>query len=476
MDKRRAVVVALAAIAIMFLVYSPHLEYKFPYHVDEWHHITEALKLREGEYSGKGMVGFRVGFHIFLAGVSYFTDLVKVYHVFPALWAVVSCLVVFYVAREKTKRFPIALFAMIFFGSIKSNVNITGLWFFTPLSFSIPFIFLYIYFFTEGIQKENKKFTLASLAIMAFLIFVHPIAVLFSVPFLAVYCIIYREYIIKEWKFFSIFAVIPVMGVLFYSAVRRFPIHRSINELILNIPIFRQGWGALETSSSFLELYSIAGYALALIGVAGLYFFHKKPKKYIVYVLWPAAVLAFMIFYRLRGISYLVPYQRNMYYFALGLPVLSALGLYFVIETAKSSAKKLKSIHARKLVVPVILILALFLTFKPYYDIPPQLRLYRAIDNEDYEAMIYMSSFPKSTVMAGIFPSSAIYAVAGHYPVGTITFYGNRGDVKKFFDGNCTEKEVLIEKHNVSYVYSEESLDCGWGLIYSNKRYIYEAK
>ena len=185
MDKRRAVVVAVAAIAIFFLVYSPHLEYKFPYHVDEWHHITEALKLREGEYSG-GMTGFRVGFHIILAGASYFTDLVRSYHVFPALWAVVSALVIFYVVKEKTKRFNIALFAMIFFASIKSNTNITGIWFFTPLSFSIPFIFLYIHLFTEWIQKQDKRSILASLAIMAFLIFVHPIAVLFAVPFLAI--------------------------------------------------------------------------------------------------------------------------------------------------------------------------------------------------------------------------------------------------------------------------------------------------
>ena len=328
--------------------------------------------------------------------------------------------------------------------------------------------------FTEGIQKQDKRSILASLAIMAFLIFVHPIAVLFAVPFLAIYCIIYREYIIKEWKFFSIFAIIPIIGIIFYSAARGFPILRGINELILNIPKFKYGWGILEIKNSFLEVYSIAGYVLAVIGAAGLYSFHKNPKKYIAYILWPASVLALIIVYRLDNISYLVPYQRNMYYFAIGLPVLSALGLYFVVEIAKSSAKKLKSIPARKLVVPVILLLVLFLTFKSYYDIPPQVRLYRAIENEDYDALIYMSNFPSSKVMAGIFPSTALYAVSGHYPVGTIAFYGNREDVKEFFEGNCTGKENLIEKHDVSYVYSEERQECGWKMIYSNKRFIYE--
>ena len=221
MKKGRILLIVLVSIVTVLLVYSPHYRYPFPRHIDEWHHISETIKLQKGEYSG-GLTGYRIGFHIILLLLSKITNLVLIYRFLPAIWVIFSGLVLFYVVYRKTdKQFSIALFAMIFFASIKSNVNITGLWFFTPLTFSIPFIFLYVYFFTEGIEKQNKKFILLSLAIMVMLLFVHSISVLFAIPFLLIYALFNFRYFKKEWKFFSIFLIIPLAGMVFYKFMTR---------------------------------------------------------------------------------------------------------------------------------------------------------------------------------------------------------------------------------------------------------------
>ena len=179
-----------------------------------------------------------------------------------------SCppIILFAIILNKTSRFYIAILAIIFFASIKSNVNIMGLWFFTPLTFSIPFIFLYIYLFTEGIQKQNKKYILTSLVIMLFLIPVHSISVLFAIPFLAIYALIHYKYLLREYKFFLLFLLIPVIGIFFYSQIFNLTIVDSLAEIFQNLQ-FRQGWGVLELKNSFAEVYSLTGYLLAFLGL-----------------------------------------------------------------------------------------------------------------------------------------------------------------------------------------------------------------
>ena len=207
MNKKKILIVIAILIATFFFVYSPHINYRFPIHIDEWHHITETLKLGSGEYQIQGTdgirtMGFELGFHAILLPVSRITNLVQTYQFFPAIWAMVSALTLFLLVYKKTNKFLIGIIAMIFFASIKTNTNLAGPWFFTPLTFSVPFIFLYLYLFTEGIEKQNKKFIIWSLIIMAFLLPIHAIAVLFAIPFLIIHALFYLDYIKKEKKFF----------------------------------------------------------------------------------------------------------------------------------------------------------------------------------------------------------------------------------------------------------------------------------
>lgn len=475
--KKRILLVALVCVLTFLLVYSPHISYHFPFHIDEWHHITEAIKLGEGDYSG-GSAGYRVGFHFFLSGLSSLFNLVEFYQFLPAVWAVLTALVLFYVVYIKTeKNFFISLFAMIFFASLKSNVNIGGLWFFTSLTFALPFIFLYIFFFTEGIEKQKKKFILISLGIMAFLIPVHSISVLFAIPFLFIYFLFHFEYLKKEWKFFSLFLIIPIIGIILYSYLNHLSFLKSIGSILGDLQ-FKKGWGVLEADNSFFEVYSPIGYLLVLIGLFSIY--NLKEKKYLSYVLWVVLTLFALLYYKVFGVSYLVPYQRMFYYFAVSLPFLSALGIYNLLKFKDSFVERSSIVdkhYMKKFLSLIIILVVLFFTFYSYYVLPKDTGLYKLIDNRDYDALVFLKSLNGGRVLSTPGISSALYAVSGKDPVGAIYFYGNRTESENFFKVNdCGEKNKILKRNKVSYVLSRSALNCTYPVLYNQSDWIYDTR
>jgi len=484
MKKSQWLLIALVLILTFLLVYTPHYTDRFPKHIDEYHHITEAIKLKQGEYKS-GMAGLEIGFHIFLMMlyIVFRSNLILIYKFLPAIFACLSSLALFFLIYKKSNNFLIALFSMMFFASIRSNVNVTGLWFFTPLTFSIPFIFLYIYFFTEGIEKQNKKFILISIAIMTLLIFTHAISVLFAIPFLIIYSLIHYKYLIKQYKFFSIFLIIPIIAFLFYKFIRAIPMKRVINDLIHSLQ-FRRGWGILELDISFLLLYSLIGFILAIFGIISIFIFMKKLqiKKYIIFILWPLSLLIFIFIFQKTRISYLVPYQRNLYYFILSIPILSAFGLYYLILIFQSLIKDIQVNSKTKEFIQFALILIISLlvfwyAFGSYAYTPKQIQPYRVIDNNDYEALLFLQQQEKGKVMAMPMTSVAIFPVSQQKPVGTIAFYGNREDAESFFKStSCESKQELLEKHNIMYVFSKNPINCSYTSIYNKNNYIYKTK
>src|SRR3989344_3120694 len=213
---------ALALVFTFLLVFSPHLSYHLPFHVDEWHHISESIRLGNyGEYieafrtgAERGFSGLEIGFHFFLFLLSFAIDLVTIYQLLPALWATLAAGIIFFIVYKKTdENYWAGLGAVLFFASIKSNVNLTGLWFFTPLTFSIPLIYLYMYLFNEALEKENRKYLLASFSIMTVLLFTHSISVLFAVPALLIVMALHYRYVLKEYKIFLGMFLIAIAGL-----------------------------------------------------------------------------------------------------------------------------------------------------------------------------------------------------------------------------------------------------------------------
>lgn len=480
MDKKKIIkiLILLAVCTITFLlVFTPHYNYRFPRHVDEWHHITESIKLEQGENT-QGIQNIEIGFRVFLIIVSQFTNIILFYRFLPAIWAVLSALTLFYVAYKKTNKFSIGIFAMLFFAFIKSNVNISGLWFFTPLTFAIPFIFLYIFFFTEGLEKQNKKFILASLAIMLFLLPIHAISVLFAIPFLFIYSLFYYKYLKKEWKFFSLFLLIPIIGIILYSIIMKISITLAINSII-NALKFQWGWGVLELNNSFFELYGFIGYALAFIGVFSILIFQKNRRKWLAYILWPITLLIMIFIYKQTGISYLVPYQRNLYYFAISLPLLSSIGLYSLLVYIKININKITNNKKtnkiiKNIIILIIILITFFLMIHGYFTISKNIGIYETINEEDYTALKHLSTLSKGKVLAPLLISPAVYPVSKQEPIASFYFYGDDSIIRGFFKSrDCETKQKIIDKYKIKYILTREVIDCNWHEEYNNNTYIY---
>jgi hypothetical protein len=498
MSKSKLFLVFLTALATALLVYVPHLNYPLPLHIDEWHHIAEGLRMGNyGEYftflkmeSAFRFTGMEMGFQFLLFLLSNIFNLVSIYHFLPALWAGVSGVTIFYVVYKKTEQnFLLALLAMIFFATIKSNVNLTGLWFFTPLTFSIPFIFLYTYFLTEGFYQKRTDFLLASLAIMIFLVPVHSLAILFAVPALIVYSLLNWPFIIKKIKIFVLFLIIPLAGILFYKYTldvswTNVPWH------LLNQLQFKYGWGVLETQNSWTEVYSLSGYLLALLG-AGCLIFYGKLQQFSFYLLWPLLVLINIFFYRFTGTSYFAPYQRNLYYLALSLPLLSALGLYFIIDQLNYYLRKFLS-QENKMVpgnnlatitinfhlkswqqagvrfglVGLTTIVIIFISLNSYYKVPKDFELYHAIDQEDQQTLTFLATQAPGKVMATPFMSAATYPLSKHNPIASLAFYGDVREIEKFFlKTTCLQKNEMIKQYDIRYIISPAPLECPYQIL-----------
>jgi len=479
LTKKQIILVAIISVFIFLLVYTPHLANPYPIHIDEWRHITEAIKIRQGNMPS-GMAGAESGLHVFLAFISFFIkDIVLFYKFFPAIWAVVSAVTLFFITNKLTKNFTVSVFSMLFFASIKSNVNVLGIWFFTPLTFSIPFIFLYIYLFTEGVQKQNKKMILTSLLIMIILVPTHSISFLFSVPFLIIYALTHYRYLLKEYKFFSIFLIIPLIGVLFFAYLMD-KTYKQAFLTLTNLLNFKYGFGVVELNNSFFEIYSAIGYILAILGFIYIVSNKQRFKRYLAYVLWPVSVLIMIFFFRLTGFSPLSPYQRNFYYFALSLPFLSALGVFIILKYLRIKTSKIKDTETKERVYTalkiILIILVIFLAFMSYFSIPKNIKLYKTIDENNYETLIFLKTLeiPEETkIMAPAAFSTALFPITNNEAVGTIFFYGNKTAVKEFFEpknitnDNCKTKNNLIKEHSVSYIVSEKEINCSWQMIFN---------
>ncbi len=480
MKKTQILILILISMITFLLVYTPHITNPYPIHIDEYHHITEAIKLKQGSITN-GFSGTEIGFHIILAFVSLFTDLVLIYKFLPAIWAIISALILFFIIKKQNSNlksnFFIAVLAMIFFISIRSNVNITGLWFFTPLTFSIPFIFPYIHFFTQGIQQQNKKYLTISLLIMLFLLPIHAISVLFAIPFLIIYSLFHYKYLIKDYKFFSIFLLVPILGLFFYKFIMKIPFKILFKHLFSALQ-FKKGWGVLELNNSPFELYSLIGYILAIIGIIFIFSYKNNIKKYLANILWPLTLLISIFIFKITNISYLSPYQRNLYYLTISLPILSALGLFYLLEIIKKTIINLnipKKNLTYKLIKIITIIFVLFFVFNFYFNIPESLRLYKTIDKNDYETLKFLSQFKSSKIMAPIDISTAMFPISNHQPVGTINFYGDKEDIKTFFNSqDCKTKDNLIKKDNIKYIISKYPIECNYTLIYKENNFVYK--
>ena len=502
----KSLLLFLAMILCFFLVYKVHVsypyefiepetatyveyeKYPFPLHNDEWAHLAIAISMIEEKktdfnpYLAVKEQDRELGFHYVLAAwfMSPGINPVLFYQYLAPIFLAINALFLFFLVYTLTKNYWMGLFSMLFFASIKSNLNILGNWFFLPLTFSLFLIFLYLYFFVKAIGKKKVGIVSLGAAILFFLIgiLIYPFAAVLMALLSIIYIITRVDFIKKNWKYlvaFGVAALIIVVFVVklyFWTGTFGDTLARFLKELV-----FKQGWTVLEYTYSLLRFYGIIPLILAVLGVVYISL-KKEKKKNLLFIIWPAALLVNLILFAFFKFSLLFPYQRNFFYLLIGLAPLSAMGLYWLSELLVNVSKKYifkKKIYSY---IPAILlvIIVLFITFNTYYKIEPQkFSLHRVITQPEYEALLWLRGTyePYNKVLAKPFFSTTVYPVSRNRVLGVMPSTlegGPYARIYDFFNGGCDFKQKIVTEEGADFVISTGEIRCDFlGKVYSRE-------
>jgi len=468
MNSLQKLILIPSLIFVFLLVYSPHFSYKYPLHADEYHQIAKAINFIENKelntipnyqhqpYSPN----LEPGFTIFLSLLaSMKLNLILFYKFLPAIFAALAAFTLFHLMFYITKNFYLAISSIVFFASLKSNINLHGLWFFTPLTLAMPLIFLFFLLFLKALDKKSSKILVLTILVLILLFTVHPTSAVL------VYIITFWYLLIKkDFKKNILFLVILPPLIMFLLLILLKDAQHPIINLILDWLILEEGWGYVEIKYFLPSLYNLVPFLLAMIGLYPAI----KSQKSRIFVIWFLLTISFIFLFNNYQFSLIFPYQRILYYGLLSLAPLSTFGLFFIL----SYIKKYKAI------VPVFLILIGIFTFYNYYNLPEESQLYHVLDDNDYEALIFLKSLPPEMILAPLPQSTAVYPISRHYVIGMTQaniLGGEKEKVKEFYDGDCGTKQNILGQYPIKYVLSKSKLDCNFlKEIYSKGDYIYE--
>ncbi|MGK0232648.1 MAG: hypothetical protein ACI9P9_000742 [Patescibacteria group bacterium] len=470
LSRKQLLLVTLLILFGMVITFIPHLVTQYPLHIDEWHHITKASELRNGDYL-VGISTSEIGFHFVLLILSFLIPLVKSYMYLPSIYLAFTSLVLFSTTfRLHHKRkygFMLSFFSVLFFIFIKSNINTLGSWFFTPLIFAVPFIYLYLYFFVRAFQTKNKQLLLYTLFTMILLIFTHAPSVLAFLPAMIWYAYSHRSEIdLFTPKYILTFSLIPVIGLLFYSYFSSLNVFRAFLVLIYEL-LFWESFSTQKFMYSPTAFYSSVAFIFAFIGILRVLKNAELRKAYQFQLYWMTTLLTSLLIYGITGISFLSPYRRNLFYLAMGLVFFSALGLQTSFVYIGGKIKRVRGKRIIQLIFMVLVLLSLLIGF---FSIPAPLKLYNVFNDDSHEAVSALSDYPTGKVMAPLNLAVGIYPISSLRPVATFYFYGHKSVVESFYAEavTCTERETIIRNRGIDYVMSYEKLNCSWEILYDS--------
>jgi len=479
MKRNRILLVIGVLILVGFLIYSPRLGYRFPIHLDEWIHVDWAVHAMDKQsymekddlFTKQRLPVHEVGFHIFLSEIFLMSsvDPVLGYKYLASFLNMVTAFLLFVVIFKITKDFYTGIFAMLFFASLRNNINILGTWFFVPFVFCFPLIYLLSFSIIKGL--DDKKFLIISIFILFVIYFIHVQIAIFCSLLFVVYLIFNYKKVKKNWIYLLPVILVPLIILLFYSSVLW---NGSFLGLIKNIitRITFEGYGpGPQINYSLFSFYGIIAYVLAGIGII----FGIKKIKERFWIMWIFLAAIFIFIFHQYRIILLAAYRRMVYLALIGLIPLSAIGLSNILTYLK---KKIKNNRILQLTSMTFIVVVFIFSFWGYYRIPSNVRIFYLINEQEYEAIEWLEEKYSSynVVFAPKWFSEAIYPVSRNY-VDYNKIKGGADKKHEFYDGDCKTKLDIIKEFKVDFVFVKERIHCRFlELVYNNSVFIYEFK
>ena len=499
LNKRGKILVVIACLILTFLlVYLPHINYPYPLHADEYLHLSQTKSI---VLEGYGLITlakspymlYKFAYDLLLTPLYFMQNAtglsVLISSSFlPAIFAVFASLFLFLLVYKLTGKFWLGIFAMLFFASLPSNVNLRGLWFATPFELTIPLTYLFFIFFTKSLENYSKKTIIISTLIVFLIAFIHASSVLLLFPVLLIYFLINYKNIKKKPFYLMIFLPYALFLLIGIYLLLPYYINNTFNYILSKIiystepilqpnlidnPITYNFLGLkIIASQYFLPLlYGIIPFLLALFGI----YYNLKESKLRIFLIWFLTMIFLIFIYSISGFSLLARRQYIIYYGLLALPIFSALGLEKFIEFLDNKLESIKK-NSRKLFILALIILIFIAIFYNYGNQRQGTELYHLIDTNDYQALNFLKTQEPGLVLAPLNPAVAVYILsnkqvyAQFHPADEI----KNAEVKSFYNSNCEEQLKFIQNKSIKYVYSNSEINCNFlKEIYSKNKYIY---
>jgi len=431
MRKTQEIILLLLIILLgIFITYIPHLEYPFPLHVDEWHHIALAEEIAKTgsflqyyPYTGKPAThDLEIGYHMLLAGIQALTGLGIRMFILTGLFTIASILSVFTLARRWGE--DIALLSALFVAIIPSTLAIGGPVFLIPVNLSLIFIPIGL---KLAFDAKSAKHYLGLFSVCLFLLLSHP-------PSAAALLLVLSVYLTLNFKNKGRQLFLTLLLSILIALPNYLP---YIQEKGIQSAVF----------SSHITLGGIAqlfGYISTFFLLVGTYFISRTrdPER------WSMLIAVFLLFINMlifirTGFNPLIPYIRIFLPTMLLMSIVSAHGI---------SKLKLKPL----IVLTVILIVGL--SIKQHLDQP----YYHVIGSQEYQDFLWIKgNTPEDAkVLLDPWKARALTPVAERQVL-SVTPFGPVEKIDKFNDeirgfllSNCTDISFL-KRHGISLIYSE---------------------
>jgi len=464
-----------AVLALIFgITYSVHLDYRFPYHVDEWNHIALAKDIMgEGwiRYNdpyfrdGGSRVTFETGFHLFLAELFLVSSLnpITFYQYLPAFFAVLSGMCLYVLLYKLTGRFWLSVYSLIFFASLRSNINVLGLKFFTPFTFSLPLVFLFLFEYVRGYMHWSRvRLVSAGLLFMGLLI-CYPLSA-FLVLLVSLVFSLLNQGPIKN-NFVSVVSALLVLAIIVCASFEMMTGEGDLIGFLKKRIFLPYELGLGKKQYSMLGLYGGLATALAFIGILP----GVKNRFTWVFIVWLMLTFSLTFIHNMAGFSIIFPYRRAVYYSLLAMTVLSGLGLEWMINAMSRVLNRVRVSHTKKKIflatASFLILSAVMYPARPSIHEEKDMRFYKVIDEDGYIVLSWIGGRygPEHTLLAPRWMSAAATPITGGYIVASVPgtmgggykpFYSN------FFKKECREQMRLIQYRKIDLIISKKNIQC----------------
>ncbi|KCZ70773.1 hypothetical protein ANME2D_02798 [Candidatus Methanoperedens nitroreducens] len=476
----------------IYITGSPHFNYRFPFHADEWHNIKIAQEILKEEkiilynpflagnpyyinfneeahgVTNTNSAMWQINYNLLVALSSLFTGIpaLEMGLILPTLFTFIMSFNTFILVRYLTKNDLPAFMSGVFVMTLKSNVTFLGPWFLVASSFGLAFIPLILYLFLKSLV--SGKYLPILLFVFAATTLAHPASAIIFIPIFGLY-MIFNPRIVKHNKnrfliSIAILLILLLVIVPFEGSVISYIVK------ILKVLIFPRS-DPINGFVAVMQFPAYMGIIAFVLSIFGLFKTMTEDEAKIL-PLSVDALLPLILAYIYLGYAFLAPYERVVLYISEILMILAGIGLYHIYRSIGNK---------RTAVILIVMILILQISSIPAYrdDIP------LIMGPEEYGAILWLrdNAPPDAVVLAAPGSSEAIGVIGGQKVISIMR--GRLGSSEEsinksmgFFRGNTEMKEKILLELKPDYVYSREEISLeSLELVHSeNKIYIYKVR